>query len=246
MSDQSNFAPYAPAKAVLGVIERYRDVGLPDPLTSTSIERVGVQPSMGPRTLQALRFLGLLDEGGNRLEGFEQLKRAKTDEYPGQLAEVVRAAYLPVFTVVDPATDTDTAIADAFRGYEPGAQRQKMIALFRGLCSAAGIIEGNRRPKGGAPKKPTGGALGPRPKPTKKPPVTQTEPAAPERQADDEAMLDIRLITAIIQQLPRERRWTSSRRQKWLGAIESAVDLLIEIDESGGVWDRDRERKKGN
>jgi hypothetical protein len=234
MTDQSNFAPYAPAKAVLGVIDQYRNRGLPDPLTTGNLERVGVPASMGPRTLQALRFLGLIDEGGNRLESFEQLKRAKTEEYPGQLAEVVHAAYLPVFTVVDPATDTDTAVADAFRGYDPGAQRGKMLALFRGLCSAAGIVEGDRRPKGGAPKKPTGGALAPRAKAPKKP-TPPTDTPSPERTADDEGVVDIRLITAIIQQLPRERRWTGSRRKKWLLAIESAVDLLIEIDESGGT-----------
>lgn len=241
MTDQSNFAPYAPAKAVLSVIERYRDRGLPDPLTTGNLEQVGVPASMGPRTLQALRFLGLIDEGGNRLESFEQLKRAKTDEYPAQLAEIVHAAYLPVFTLVDPATDTDTAVADAFRRYDPMAQRGKMLALFRGLCSAAGITEGVRRARGGAPKKPTGGALAPRPKAIKKP-TPQADTPAPERTADDEGMVDIRLITAIIQQLPRERRWTTSRRQKWLGAIESAVDLLIEIDDSGAVWDR----KKGD
>jgi hypothetical protein len=235
MSEQTNFAPYAPAKAVLGVIERYRERGLPDPLTTGNLEQVGVPASMGPRTLQALRFLGLIDEGGNRLESFEQLKRAKTDEYPAQLAEIVRAAYLPVFTVVDPATDTDTAVADAFRGYEPGAQREKMLALFRGLVSAAGIVERQHQARGGAPKKPTGGALAPRPKPGKKPTAQQAEPVSQDRSSDDEAMLDIRLITAIIQQLPRDRRWSTSRRQRWLGAITSAVDLLIETDDSAGV-----------
>lgn len=238
MTDQSNFAPYAPAKAVLSVIERYRDRGLPDSLTTGNLEQVGVPASMAPRSLQALRFLGLIDEGGNRLESFEQLKRAKTGEYPAQLAEIVRAAYLPVFTLVDPATDTDTAVADAFRRYDPMAQRGKMLALFRGLCSAAGITEGVRRARGGAPKKPTGGALAPRPKATAKKQTPQTDAPTPERTADDDGMVDIRLITAIIQQLPRERRWTSSRRQKWLGAIESAVDLLIETDEP--------ERQKGD
>lgn len=169
--------------------------------------------------MQALRFLGLVDEGGNRLEGFEQLRRANTDEYPGVLAEMVRAAYLPVFTIVDPATDSDTAIADAFRGYEPAAQREKMISIFRGLCVRAGLIPAETRAKGGAPKKPVGGALGQKPKAS---PKKAAEPAPVDRGAEtrlseDGGGVDIRLITAIIQQLPRERRWTQDRRNRWIG-----------------------------
>jgi Family of unknown function (DUF5343) len=223
------FAPYAPAKAVIGVIDRFRDRGLPDPLTSGTLEQVGIPASMAPRTLQALRFLGLVDEGGNRLGSFEQLRRAKTEEYPGVLAEVVRAAYLPVFTIVDPATDSDTDVADAFRGYEPGAQRDKMLSLFRGLCLRAGIILAPSRAPGGAPKKPVGGALS-KPKASKKPP----EQPVPERPLTDlrppDEGVDIRLITAIIQQLPRERKWTQARRDRWLAALSSAVDLLIEVE----------------
>jgi hypothetical protein len=135
-----NFAPYAPAKAVVGVINQLRDKGLPNPVTGMVLERIGVAASMTPRTLQALRFLGLVDEDGNWLENLERLSRAKTEEFPGVLAEIVQAAYLPVFTIVNPATDSDTAISDAFRGFEPRNQRDKMIALFRGLCVRAEII----------------------------------------------------------------------------------------------------------
>jgi Family of unknown function (DUF5343) len=137
---EDKFAPYAPAKAVLAVIERFRDRGLPDPLTTSSLEQIGIQASNAPRTLQALRFLGLVDEGGNRLPAFEGLRTAKTTEYPDQLAEILRAAYLPIFTITDPAEDTDVQISDAFRGFQPSSQREKMVSLFMALCRAAGIV----------------------------------------------------------------------------------------------------------
>lgn len=228
---EQNFAPYAPAKAVLGMIQKYRDRGLPDPLTSGVLEQVGVPISMAPRTLQALRFLGLIDEGGNRLPSFDNLQRAKTDEYPGQLAEIVRAAYLPVFTIVDPAVDSDTAIADAFRGYEPRAQRDKMIALFRGLCMEASIMGQRPRAAGGAPKRQVGGALSIRsrastPKRAEGRRVDQDEPRG------DDGAIDSRVLTALIQQLPKDRRWTTVRRERWFAMFESAVDFVVEVDDA--------------
>lgn len=230
-----NFAPYAPAKAVVGVLDTARDRGLYDPVTLTGLARVGVPTSMAPRTLQALRFLGLVDEDGKQLESFARLRRAKTEEFPGVLAEIVQAAYLPVFTVVNPATDGDTAIGDAFRGYEPGNQREKMITLFRGLCIRAGIIPASAaKPKGGAPKRPVGGALAPKPKTPKRDAVVDEQRATDGQTGDEGGAVDLRLITAIIQQLPRERRWSAARRERWLAAITSAVDLLIETQEGSG------------
>jgi hypothetical protein len=149
-----NFAPYAPTKAVVTVLDRFRERGLPDPLTIANLEQIGIQASNAPRTLQALRFLGLVDEGGNRLPAFNGLRQAKTEEYPGQLAEIIRSAYLPIFTIVDPATDSDIAISDAFRGYEPASTREKMVSLFMGLCRAAGIVtERPARRPGTAPRR---------------------------------------------------------------------------------------------
>lgn len=225
-----NYAPYAPFKNVQAVMSRYRERGLPEPLTAAEIERLGISGGMAPRTLRALRFLGLIDEGGNRLEPFERLKRATTEEYPQQLAEIVRAAYLPVFQIVDPAQDSDTALADAFRRFEPSAQRDKMITLFRGLIEAAEIV-----PRG----KPKYREGGPRRTDLNRPRATSPKPSAEANVESDgtsasggaETRPDYRLIQAVIQQLPREPRWTAAKRDRWLKALGAAVDLMYELEE---------------
>jgi len=72
---------------------------------------------------------------------------ATADEYEPRLEQVIRTAYADAFTVVDPATDSDQAISDAFRFYHPAAQRDKMVTLFMGICEAAGIIGADRAPR---------------------------------------------------------------------------------------------------
>jgi hypothetical protein len=226
-----NFAPYAPYKQVQATITRYRERGLPELLTATDLERIGVPSGMAPRTLRALRFLGLIDEGGNRLAPFEELKRAKKEEYPQRLAEIVRGAYLPVFQIVDPAQDSDTDLDDAFRHFEPSAQRAKMIALFRGLAEEAEII-----PKG-KPRQREGGSRRPEPTPSRPRATSRPVKAGPSEPVThlmfvpEEPMPDYRLVQAVIQQLPREQKWTAARRERWIQALTSAVDLMFEIQE---------------
>jgi hypothetical protein len=235
---EEHYAPYAPAKSVMLPISRYRDRGLNWPLTAKSLEQIGVPDSMAPRTMQTLKFLGLVDEDDQPTESFKRIRQASTEEYPSQLAEVIRAAYLPVFSIVDPGRDGDVAIADAFRRYEPGNQRDKMIALFRGLCMEAGIIQPKSRPRGTGRKPRTDG----QPKAntaTIKAPAGQKQPPPSEHAQRDgqghegEGGVDLRLITAIIQQLPRGPRWTAARRDKWLQTMTAAVDLLFETEEGG-------------
>ena len=226
-----NYAPYASYKNVRDVINRYRDRGLPEPLTYSDLERIGIPGGMAPRTLRALRFLGLVDEAGNRLEAFERLKRATTEEYPALLAEIVRGAYLPIFQIVDPAQDSDTALADAFRRFEPSAQREKMIVLFRGLAEEAELIppKSRQQREGGARREPRPRTAIPKP-PTQ---VIQPE-GIPAPGATTESQADYRLVQAVIQQLPREPRWTATKRDRWIAALTSAVDLVFEVEDEGG------------
>lgn len=230
-------APYAPASAVISLIRRLRDSRLPNPLILADLPRLGVSEGNSPRTLQAMRLLGLIDEAGAHSPAFTRLGKATTTEYPALLAEVLRAAYAPVFQIIDPATASETDLVDAFRGYQPQGQRDRMIKLFTGLAQEAGIIEGgppetikrarkvppattaSGQPKAAtplprkAPVRPGGGGGTVEQPPTPPPPP----PAYAE-------------VVALVRLLPPERRWTAERRNRWLQAVTATIDLLIEVE----------------
>src|SRR6266496_3035362 len=135
-------APYTPFGCVITVIRRLRERGLPETLTIQEITRVGVSEGNASRTLQALKFLKLVDEEGYRTQTFDRLGRVPTSEYAEVFGEIIKEAYGDVFTIVDPAEATDIEINDAFRYYHPQAQRGRMVTLFRGLCQEVGLVAG--------------------------------------------------------------------------------------------------------
>lgn len=146
-------APYAPVKAVLSVIERHRQVGVPM-ITVDTLQRMGVTESLSPRTAQALRLLGLTNDDGSPSDDFEALRKAPTDQVGPLLAALIRDVYAPVFEVVDPTTSTVQQIEDAFRGFKPPGQRGRMVTLFTGLMAYAGMVdEAPKQKPGPAPKK---------------------------------------------------------------------------------------------
>lgn len=236
-----NFAPYAPGVAVERTIDHHRGVGLANPVTYTTLLRIGIKETMVSRTHQTLRFLGFIDEQGTHLPAFDRLRRASETEYPAVLAEVLQAAYLPVFTSINPATADDIQLADAFRGFEPSAQRVKMVTLFRVLCQRAGIMPELVRRQGKTGRvyilnKPQQSNL-------RKPAEAQPSPAAPEPpRAFTPSMAtraDYALVSSVFQQLPQNGRWTEGRRERWLSAMTSAVDLLVDVvsaDARDAVW----------
>ena len=55
-------APYAPIKAILGIIDRYRNRGMASPISADVLARAGISDSLISRTLQALVTLDLINE----------------------------------------------------------------------------------------------------------------------------------------------------------------------------------------
>ena len=148
-------APYPPIKSIIALIERYRDRGLPGPITQEILIRSQVvSESLAPRTYQGLKLLDLIDEQGQPTTALKELGTAPSTEFKERLAALVRGAYAPIFSLADPAKDSPDAIRDAFRGYEPRGQLDRMIALFYGLCEYAGIAEAPKR----APARPASSA----------------------------------------------------------------------------------------
>ena len=221
-----NFMPYSSPGSVIQVIKRYHERDLPEPLTADVLQQVGIPASMYSPTFRTLLFLELVDQTGMKTTKFESIHRTAANDYPKTLADIIRGAYNDIFMIADPSVDELTAITDAFRRYDPANQRDKMVRLFIGLCEEAEIIQPGAHQQR-TTRKPR--ASSSQPRSPKSVPLSPTEPAV---SISEEALdLDYRLVSSIVQQLPKNGHWTSDKRQKWLSAMTSAIDLLIDLQE---------------
>jgi hypothetical protein len=140
------FAPYAPASQVLRAIGHYREKGATQ-FSKELLMKLGAPAAYANRTMAALKALDLVDDEGTPTAAFTELQRANESEYRPRLEQIIRTAYDEVFQVVDPATESSQAIMDAFRFYQPVAQRDKMVTLFLALCEEAGIVPREKAPR---------------------------------------------------------------------------------------------------
>ena len=226
-------APYAPFGCVINVIRRFRERGLAETITIQEIVRVGISEGNASRTLQALKFLKLVDEEGHRTSMFDRLGRVPTNEYAETFGEIVKDAYNDVFVIVDPAEATDVEINDAFRYYYPQAQRSRMVVLFRSLCQEAELIPGGPP---GTRKRVSNVAvhkLGLRSINARKAQIESLHISDTSLVSENSTSIleqEYGLLVGLLQQLPTDKKWTKERHDRWLQAFTANIDLLIDIE----------------
>jgi Family of unknown function (DUF5343) len=218
--------PYAPTSAILDIMGRYRNRGLPSPVNAEVLGRAGISDSLIARTLAALETLDLINAEGNPTPTLEGIRLAPEAEYKKRLEDWLKSAYADVFSFVDPTKDGETRVRDAFRSYRPVGQQDRMVTLFMGLCSAAGLIAEKPAPARAA--RPSNPALPPRVRESVKrfvqervikpaqPPSTSLGLPAP--------------LAGLLASLPADGQgWTAPKRDQFLTTFQAVLDFCIPI-----------------
>ena len=230
-------APYAPTKAILEIIDRYRHRGLASPISADVLARAGISDSLISRTLQALVTLDLIDEEGHPTPTLEGIRLAPEAEYKKRLEDWLKGAYADVFSYVDPTRDDETRIRDAFRTYQPVAQQSRMVSLFQGLCVAAGLV----------PEKTTRQTSRPAPPPVgnsrlrayARRVVAERSKDVSRHKSDNVSGLPAPLAGLLASLPPAEDGWTDAERERFLTTFRAVLDFCIPIIEE----DADEETK---
>jgi Family of unknown function (DUF5343) len=218
--------PYAPTSAILEVIDRYRNRGLPSLITAEVLGRSGITDSLIPRVLQTLRTLDLIDEEGKASATLDGLRLAAETDYQKRLEAWLKTAYADVFSFVDPTKDGDTRIRDAFRSYQPAAQQARMVSLFTGLCAAAGLI--SEKPASERPSRPA------TPRPRTPMATSASSRAHNSVPASKTAFANAYglppAIAGLVESLPSpETGWTAAERDKFLTTFKAVLDFAIPV-----------------
>lgn len=222
-------APYAPASAILSIIERHRSRGLPSPVDGDVLERAGVSVSLIPRTLQALQVLDLIGEDGQLTDTLEAIRLAPEAEYKSRLAEWLTEAYADALAYIDPATATETDVRDAFRKYIPTGQQDRMVSLFMGLFTAAGVMPERQRQV--APRKANGGGGMRMVKVINPPPRQRAQPK--QSLIGGAGVTPTELppaLAGMVASLAAEGPdWSAERRDQFVAALRGLIDFCFPV-----------------
>ena len=222
---QDKPAPYATTSSILDILSRYRNRGLPFPVNAEVLARVGISESLIPRTLQSLKTLDLINDLGNPTEALEGIRLAPEAEYKKRLEAWLKGTYAEIFSIVDPTKDDSVRIRDAFRGFEPVGQQDRMVALFEGLCSEAGLIESKVGAAHSSPIPRQKSSLSPRARRN-----LETLSGTGKRDSGiNSTGIPAPLLGLLAGLPPKGDGWTADERKKFLATFEAVLDFCFPV-----------------
>jgi hypothetical protein len=233
--------PYGPPTNTIAIIRKWRDAALPDQVTADWLRKIGIKESLIDANRRALTFLGLTDDSDNTTDTARRLAVVPSDQYASVLEEIVRAAYGPIFKLIDPRAATRTQIDDVFRGEKPESQRRRMVAFFLGLCGEAGMPlreppQGGRTAAALSPKRQHVGARAANPRTNLPPPPPPPTPVPPTR--DDSAPEGVLFHPAIdaffreARKLTKQDSWNKQTRDFVIQAFMTQLDLFLPVQKA--------------
>ncbi|MGD0780515.1 MAG: DUF5343 domain-containing protein [Dehalococcoidales bacterium] len=221
INEEMSNRPYAPPSNVISVLQRLRSRNLPDRINTDYLRDSSIPDGTTSRTLFALRFLGLIDEGGLINESLKSIQKATDEEYKAILSGLIKEAYKEVFSVVDPSQDAQDKILNVFRRYTPASQRMRMVIFFLGMCREAGI------PTLDVPKARSMTERTTKSEPNK--PGARSLPSKDKGKTDRQTMLTgvNPALEGLIRTLPEPGEVLSEeRRKQWLTMAEATLSFL--------------------
>ncbi len=230
-----NFAPYTSIGNMLILLEKIRKGWTPNQVDKGEMEHVGITAGNASRTISALEYLALINEDGKPTETWKAIATSTTNDYPKVLEGILRNAYPSIFELhPTPADATDIEIGNAFAKSEPLNQRARMVSLFRGLCQEAGLIAGDpltreRKPVSSLSNKKAS-------EKTNTDNSVNTEIAKSRFSPPDKINPSLKWyndLETLLSRLPDpdNPKWTQAKKDSWLTALQSMLDLLIETTE---------------
>ena len=186
--------PYTSYRTLETFVRDLRERGVPSRVDRSVLTRFS--GAVGTQLMHALRFLGLIEEGGRPTQRLSELAAAHGGpDWPAALSRLLRRAYEPIFAI-DLETATPSQFNEAFRKAFPAADAvaQKCVTFFLNAANDAGVKISGRVLKGRKPR----AAVPPRRKPGLQPARAKEIETGPSEPRADAPLLEDRKPSEIL------------------------------------------------
>lgn len=133
-------APYAPVSALKEFFERMREVGVPARVDRRFLQKLNVASNNEWALLSALKFLGIVDEGGTPTTAYRLLQT--TDRFEPVLCDLVSRSYRDLLDSGGKSMSIED-LQNYFRVTSSPSQAKNAARFFREVLQLSGLFGPN-------------------------------------------------------------------------------------------------------